>query len=304
MVQARNYNKIMSLPQELEAYRQKHESFLEKIISDFVGPAELIEAMTYSLQAGGKRIRPILLLTSFELINSDGIDESAELAACALEFVHTYSLIHDDLPAMDDDDYRRGKPSCHKKFGEAVAILAGDALQSDAYSLLAQAVKDMPGSAAAIIGELALAGGSQGMVGGQTIDMVETGKIIDRERLEQLNSMKTGALLSASIRIGAMLAGADDRQLLSLSRFGTNIGLLFQVVDDLLDVTSNRDELGKSVGKDQEQGKNTYASLLGIAGARELSAELAQNAIDALEPFGDKANNHRVLTNFLVQRTY
>lgn len=259
-----------------------------------IAPAGLLQAMRYSVDAGGKRLRPALVLGACELICGD--DEPALPAACAIEMVHTYSLIHDDLPAMDNDDFRRGKPTCHKQFGEATAILAGDALLTLAFYELAQT-----GNTAAVR-ELADAAGPQGMVGGQYLDMQAEGRDLELKELEQIHAGKTGALITASLRLGGLSANADKDVLSALTAYGRSLGLLFQITDDILDVVGDAAALGKSTGKDARSSKATYPALLGIDRSRVLAAETAERACHALARFGPEADRFRALAHFMVDR--
>jgi len=256
--------------------------------SEDAWPATLHRAVRYSLFAGGKRIRPVLVLAAGEAVGG-GRDELLPLA-CAVEMIHTYSLVHDDLPAMDDDDFRRGKPSAHKAFGEAIAILAGDALLTRAFHLMAElpSGSDTPTMrrrlrATALLGE---ACGTTGLIGGQVIDLESEGRGLDAESLECLHRAKTGALISACVRGGAILGGADGERLAALERYAAAVGLAFQVVDDVLDATEGQESLGKTAGKDAAAGKATYVSVHGLEGARETAAELRRRALDALSPLG------------------
>jgi len=242
---------------------------LQKVLpSEETLPFSLHRAMRYSMFAGGKRIRPILVLAAAEAVGGDAA--GAMPAACALEMIHTYSLIHDDLPAMDDDDFRRGRSTNHKVFGEATAILAGDALLTEAFILLSSSqAKGLDASTVRrVISIIARAAGSQGMVGGQVVDMESEGKAIDMATLQYIHTRKTGALLLASIQSGALLGGADEAQFDALTRYGEATGLAFQVADDILDIVGDQAELGKDVGSDQARGKATYPALLGLAEAR------------------------------------
>lgn len=263
-------------------------------------PPSLRTAMEYSLMAGGKRLRPVLCLTTAQLC---GLTEAAAMPfACAIEMIHTYSLIHDDLPAMDDDDLRRGKPSSHKAFGEALAILAGDALLTDAFAFMCTAKAPAPQVLRAV-GELARAAGSFGMVGGQVLDMAFTGGQTDLTSLRRMHALKTGALLRASCVCGGLLAGADEKTVTALSTYGTALGSAFQIADDILDVTADTETLGKPAGSDVEQGKCTYPSLLGLDRSRQLAEEqrqLAEYALSALQ--GPEAAFLRALAGYVVSR--
>jgi geranylgeranyl diphosphate synthase type II len=260
----------------------------------------LHRAMRYSVFAGGKRLRPALVLTACQV--AGGRAEEAIDAACAIEMIHTYSLVHDDLPAMDDDDLRRGKPSCHKAFGEARAILVGDALQALAFEVLA-GHKD-PAVTPALVRELASVAGSRGMVGGQVLDMEaseETGPAV-LDTVEAIHRSKTGALLCASVRMGGMCAGADRRVMEALSRFGQSIGLAFQIADDILDVVGDQEALGKTAGKDQAQNKATWPAAVGLDASRCRATELMEQAETALAALGDAARPLCDLARFVVER--
>jgi geranylgeranyl diphosphate synthase type II len=263
-------------------------------------PATLRDAMAYSLMAGGKRLRPILALAACEAVGARG--EEALDAACAVEFVHTYSLIHDDLPAMDDDDFRRGRPTAHKKFGEAVAILAGDALCAEAFRVAAERRKGREDRVADVVYELARASGAVGMVGGQVIDIEATGKKISIEELEVLHRAKTGELLLVAVRAGARMGGADAAAMERLTVYGRALGLAFQIVDDVLDITADLQTLGKDPGSDREAGKTTFVDLLGIDGARARAKTVMDDGIAALAPFGIKAEALRALARYTVER--
>lgn len=263
----------------------------------------LREAMRYSLFNGGKRVRPLLVYASAQAIN-DAIElNRLDAIAGAVEALHSYSLVHDDLPAMDDDDLRRGKPTCHIAFGEANAILAGDGLNTFAFELLANADFDAA-TRIAMIQALALGAGHAGMILGQAIDLASVDKTITLECLEHMHRHKTGALISASTRMGALAAGADNAQLNALAIYADAVGLAFQVQDDILDVIGDTEALGKQSGADAARNKPTYVSLLGLAGARDKLAQLHATALDALAPFGKRAQALRALADFIVARTH
>jgi geranylgeranyl diphosphate synthase type II len=260
--------------------------------------------MRYSLFAGGKRIRPAFAFAAAEAVG--GTDEQALPFAAAIEMIHTYSLIHDDLPAMDNDDLRRGKPTSHKVFGEAVAILAGDALLTRAFHLLAELPPGWDETrarrrlrAAAILGE---ACGTTGLIGGQVMDLESEGKAISAEDLECLHRAKTGALLSACVRGGAVLGGASEEDLARLDRYASAIGLAFQVVDDVLDATESAERLGKTAGKDQKAHKATYVSIHGLDRAREMAAALRAQALDAVAPLGARGALLAAIARLIVDR--
>lgn len=268
--------------------------------------ARLHEAMRYSLFAGGKRLRPVLALAACEAVG--GKIEQALGFACAIEMIHTYSLVHDDLPCMDDDDLRRGRPTNHKVFGEAIATLAGDGLLTDAFSVLVRYARrnGIPVDDAALletVAELAEAAGSQGMVGGQVIDLLCEGQPMRLEELELLHSKKTGALFVASVCCGARMGGANELQLGALREYAKALGLAFQVVDDLLDVEASTESMGKRTGKDEARGKATYPSLLGVERSRKFAHDLADRACRAIDDFDERADPLRALAAFAVERT-
>lgn len=261
------------------------EEFLGRALRERGIPAELLAAMEYSLLAGGKRVRPVLCLSSASLL---GLAPEAALPfACGLELIHTYSLIHDDLPAMDDDDLRRGKPSSHKQFGEALAILAGDGLLTEAFTLMAEAGASVPAQRVlAALAEVARSAGGAGMVGGQVLDMACTGRSdVPLDQLQRMHALKTGALITCACASGALLAGAGDADVARMREYGAAVGMAFQIVDDILDETGDEASLGKPVGSDREQGKTTYPALLGLDRSRELAAEQVERAVASLAPF-------------------
>jgi geranylgeranyl diphosphate synthase type II len=267
-------------------------------------PATIHRAVRYSLFAGGKRIRPILVLAAGEVVGGD--PERLLPLACAAEMIHTYSLIHDDLPAMDNDDLRRGKPTSHKVFGEAIAILAGDALLTRAFHVMADVPAGWNGSdvlrrleATAILGE---ACGTTGLIGGQVEDLESEGRPVSPESLERLHRAKTGALLGACVRGGAVLGGADAQDLERLTRYGQAVGLAFQIVDDILDATEGAEQLGKTAGKDAAVGKATYVSVHGLGRAREMADRLLAEALLALAPFGARSELLATLARRIVER--
>ena len=268
-------------------------------------PTQLREAMRYSLFNGGKRVRPTLVYASALAINGDALDSHTELlnrVSCALESLHSYSLVHDDLPAMDDDDLRRGKPTCHIAFNEATAILAGDALQTFAFELLSEAESADANIQIALIRQLANASGVQGMVLGQAIDLAAVDKAIDLAQLENMHRHKTGALIRASVSMGATALSASDAQLKALDIYAAAVGLAFQVQDDILDVIADTETLGKQQGADIARNKPTYVALLGLEGARAKAQELHQQAIAALDSFGDSADYLRALSAYIIER--
>jgi len=267
-------------------------------------PFSLHRAMRYSTFAGGKRIRPVLLLAACEAVGGDRCKGVA--AAAAMEMIHTYSLVHDDLPAMDNDDFRRGNPTNHKVFGEAVAILAGDALLTQAFILLSRpemAAVVPSATLLKVIQEFASCAGSRGMVGGQVVDMESEGKHdIDLPTVQYIHTHKTGALIKASVKVGALLGGASSNQLDALVRYGEAIGLAFQIADDILDIEGTTDELGKDAGSDQARGKATYPSVVGIGEARRRSAELLEMALQFIDGLDHRADPLREIARYVVTR--
>jgi geranylgeranyl diphosphate synthase type II len=264
-------------------------------------PATIHSAMRYSLFAGGKRIRPLLAIAAAQAVSDAPI--GIESCACALEMIHTYSLIHDDLPALDNDDFRRGRPTCHKVYGEAMAILAGDALLTLAFEVLAKMQNADAAKRIELVGELAAASGTVGgMIGGQVNDIEGEGKHPTAHLLESIHRAKTGALLRASVRMGAIYAGAAADQLAALTSFGEHIGLAFQIVDDILDVEQSSEALGKTAGKDAAQKKITFPSVYGIQRSREMAEEERLAAHIALQSFDDRAQRLRELADLVVRR--
>ncbi len=281
----------------LERYFPREEEF----------PSMLYKAMRHSLFAGGKRIRPILSIAAFEAVGGKG--NGVLPFACALEMIHTYSLIHDDLPGIDNDDYRRGKPTCHKAFGEAVAILAGDGLLTEAFKLMADRsvlghALDDHGLILDLIHEVAQAAGVLGMVGGQVVDVESEGKEVDPPTLQYIHTHKTGAMILVSVRGGARLGGAKEETLRALTRYGETVGLAFQIADDILNVEGKADKLGKKTGSDLSRGKATYPSLFGIGESKRRAKELVELAVEALIPFRSEADPLREIAKFTVARDY
>jgi farnesyl diphosphate synthase len=260
-------------------------------------PGRLHEAMRYSSLGGGKRVRPLLCHAAGEIFAADAARLDAP--ACAVELIHAYSLVHDDLPCMDNDVLRRGKPTCHVEFDEATALLVGDALQTLAFQMLSE-----HGGTPAMIALLAQASGSRGMAGGQAIDLASVGKSLTVEELEFMHIHKTGALIRAAVLLGARSGGADDKSLLELGFFAGRVGLLFQVVDDILDAEASTTTLGKTAGKDAAQNKPTYVSLLGLADAKRKATELRGEAKTSLARFGERARRLLELTDYIVDRKF
>ena len=275
---------------------------LDRLLPAVPGPENrVVEAMRYAALDGGKRLRPFLLCASADLF---GVPRARALrAAAAIEMVHCYSLVHDDLPAMDDDDLRRGRPTVHKKFDEATAILAGDALLTEAFTVLADPATHPDGAVRAkLVAELAAASGAKGMVGGQMIDLLAGGLSLDQGGLTRLQNMKTGCLIAASCRLGAILGDAGDRDCDALAAYGIAMGLAFQIADDVLDVESSAAVTGKATGKDAAAGKATFVSRLGLEGAKTYARELAETAARHLAIFGERAGVLRQAAFFAVER--
>jgi len=301
---------------DLKKYMKKRQELVNRYLLERVPPAappapHLYEAMNYSLAAGGKRLRPILVMAAWDVCrgsdqaDSKSVNYPAEIvaAACALEMIHTYSLIHDDLPAMDDDDLRRGKQTNHKVFGEATAILAGDSLLTEAFSTLAAVESKHPSVLLRVIAQIAEASGARGMAGGQVLDLEAEDQPIDLDSLETLHRHKTGCLIQVSCRAGAELAGAGDEQLAAIDSYGRSIGLAFQIADDVLDVEGVSDELGKTAGADAAHHKSTYPALLGLQASKEKGQEQIDAAVKALEIFGDAALPLASIARYIVSRT-
>jgi geranylgeranyl diphosphate synthase type II len=290
----------------LEEYLEKQRSAIEAELDRLTPTADerpqtLHRAIRHSLLAGGKRLRSILFCAASEAV---GRTDGALTPACSLEFIHTYSLIHDDLPALDNDDFRRGQPTCHKAFGEATAILAGDALLTRAFQVLA-ATEHAPAAAQiAMISELATAAGTvDGMIGGQMEDLEAEGRPVDEERLHYIHRSKTGALIRAAVRMGGMFGEASSEELARLSEYGSAIGTAFQIVDDILDVEGTTESLGKTAGKDAEQQKATFPALYGLQRSKELAAEQLSLALAAVATFGEAGRRLRGIAEKIVSRS-
>ena len=298
---ARQFPVTMKLPAFFEENRLAVDASLDRLMpAENAPPPSIHQAMRYSVFAGGKRIRPILCLETARIFDADVT--STLHPACAIEFIHTYSLIHDDLPALDNDDLRRGKPTCHKKFGEATAILAGDALLTLAFETIAATPVDAE-RRVAILDEVSRAAGTiNGMVGGQVADLEAAGKRIAPEILEYIHHSKTAALIRASIASGALCAGARAEDITRLRRFGECIGLLFQVTDDILDVEESSAALGKTAGKDLAQQKATYPAVYGLERSHQIATELAAKAVAEISTYGERAGRLREIAEYLVSR--
>jgi geranylgeranyl diphosphate synthase type II len=288
----------------LAAFQKRVNTRLMEHLDALSGEApRLREAMHYALRTGGKRLRPVLAYAACQACGgrTDDVDD----VACALEFLHTYSLVHDDLPAMDDDALRRGQPTCHIAFDEATAILAGDALQTLAFEVLAAACPALdPLQRLALVTTLAQASGAGGMAGGQALDLAAEGKALDLTSLEQIHRLKTGRLIRAAVRMGGLVAGADEGRLDALDEYADAIGLAFQVHDDILDVIGDTTTLGKQQGADATLGKATYPGLLGLEAARALAQSLRERALNALVGFDERAHTLRALADYIVDRDH
>ncbi len=291
-------------------YLSECKLFIDQSIDQFLPgkktyPESIHESMHYSVYAGGKRLRPSLLIAAAEAVGGNRRDVLP--FAVAVEFLHTYTLIHDDLPALDDDSLRRGKPTNHKVFGEAIAILSGDGLLTQAFILMTQTglMPNIPHkNILRAANELARALGTTGVIGGQVVDLESEGKPIDPETLEYIHIYKTGFFFKGCIRAGAILSQATESQLGALSRFGAHIGLAFQIIDDILDITGNQEELGKDVGSDQDKDKATYPALFGLEASKAKAEKLVEEGISCLESFDDRANPLREIGRFFVERTF
>lgn len=289
------------MKEQLERWIREFDRRLAEYLPEKDNPqAEIYKAMNYSLFASGKRLRPMLMLEVCRMCG--GQTEETVPFACAMEMIHTYSLIHDDLPAMDNDDLRRGKPTNHVVFGESTAILAGDALLNRAFEIVT-GTDISPERALKAAHILALSSGTEGMIGGQVVDIASEGRAITLDQLRYIHLLKTGAIIRSACRIGAVLAGADEAQLAAIDTFAQNLGVAFQIRDDILDVTGTEAELGKPIGSDAQQAKNTYVTLCGLDAAERLCREHSQKAAEALECFGEKADFLRQLTAYLIDRS-
>lgn len=292
-----------SFDSQLRRWKLRFEKELDRALPPATQlPVTLHEAMRYTVFNGGKRLRPLLALAASEICG--GQASRVWPAACALELVHTYSLVHDDLPCMDDDDLRRGRPTCHKVYGEAMAVLTGDALLTEAFAILSRQRPTPRHPAARFCAELAAAAGSGALIAGQVADMEAEGRPTDRKGLLFIHRGKTAAMIVASLRLGAMSANASPARLQTLTDFGWKLGLAFQVIDDILDCTQTSEVLGKSAGKDAAAGKATYPALLGLPAARRHAARLTREAIGSLDPLGDSAELLRHLARKLLEREF
>lgn len=292
----------MELKQYLSQQRKRIDTALKQVLPACGGPAaNLMEAMHYSVFAGGKRLRPVLVLAACEAVG--GASDLALKPACAMEMIHTYSLIHDDLPAMDDDNYRRGVPTNHKVFGEATAILAGDALLTEAFSLLSNPIDGLrPEVQLRLLNLAATSSGCQGMVAGQVVDMAAEGQENSIDTVDFIHRHKTGAIILASMQMGALIGNASTAQFTHISNFGHFAGLAFQIADDLLDIEASQEELGKDIGSDEARGKATYPAVLGLEASRRKAAELHEQALAELEEFGAAAEPLRQISAYIINR--
>ena len=292
----------------LKAYLRSRRKEIDRALDYYlpktnVKPATLHKAMRYSLFAGGKRLRPILCLAAAEACR--GKVSNALPLACALECIHTYSLVHDDLPSMDNDDYRRGRPTCHKVFGDGIAVLAGDALLTIAFEIVSRSKPAPRYDMSILLREIAVAAGSQKLIAGQVADLEAEGRKVKRDQLRFIHENKTAAILKSSIRLGAMSANADAKKLRAVTQFGHGLGLAFQVIDDILDVTQSSEILGKSAGKDIAAKKATYPAVIGLEKSRAEARRLTRQAHDALSVFrDDEAEPLHCLANYLLEREY
>lgn len=293
----------------LDHMRHAIDAALMEIITNRFTDTRLCQAMRYSLIASGKRLRPVLCMAAAEtagLVNPD-VNPDIVAAACGIEMIHTYSLIHDDLPAMDNDDLRRGNPTCHVAFGEATAIMAGDALLTFAFEIFASAAassksRNNAGTWLRVIGNISKAAGYQGMIEGQMRDIAAEGANLSLDDLKTMHLLKTGALIEASVVSGAMLAGAKESEITHLETYARHVGLAFQVVDDILNVEGDAKKMGKATGTDAFRGKSTYPALLGLAQSKVFASDLVNNALQALVIFGNKADSLAALANYVIER--
>ncbi len=293
---------------DLKTYLRTRQNEIDRALDRYLPkantkPATLHKAMRYSLFAGGKRLRPILCLAAAEACR--GTIDNALPLACALECIHTYSLVHDDLPSMDNDDFRRGRPTCHKVFGDGIAVLAGDALLTVAFEIVSQAKPTPSYDISTLLREIAVAAGSQKLIAGQVADLEAEGKKVKRDQLQFIHENKTAAILKSSVRLGAMSANADARKLSAMTRFGQRLGLAFQIIDDILDVTQTSEILGKSAGKDVAAKKATYPGVIGLEKSRAEARRLTRQAHNALSVFSSSdAEPLHALANYLLEREY
>ncbi len=291
----------------LKPYLKSRQQLIDRALDRYLPkenakPPTIHKAMRYSLFAGGKRLRPVLCLAAAEACGGK-IDGALPLA-CALECIHTYSLVHDDLPSMDNDDLRRGRPTCHKVFGDGIAVLAGDALLTIAFEIVSRAKSAPRYNMSVLLREVAVAAGSRKLIAGQVADLEAEGKQTSRAQLQYIHENKTAAILTTTVRLGAMSANANPKQLAAITKFGRALGLAFQVIDDILDVTQTSEKLGKSAGKDVAAQKATYPAVIGLEESRSEAKRLTRQAHDALSIFGPRAESLHALANYLLEREY
>jgi geranylgeranyl diphosphate synthase type II len=292
---------------DLKTFLKSRQGLVDQALRSYlprksVRPGTIHEAMRYSIFAGGKRLRPILTLTAAEACG--GVLEDALAPACAVEIIHTYSLVHDDLPCMDDDDLRRGRPTSHKVYGEGMAVLTGDALLTEAFAILAETPDTKRFQTRNYLRELASTAGSKHLIGGQVLDLEGEGRKLTKRELIRIHESKTAALLTCSLRLGGMTANATPRQLEALTSFGYHLGLAFQVIDDILDVTQSTEQLGKTAGKDEAAEKATYPALMGLEKSRKEAQRLTQKALAAIRVFGRKGARLEQVARYLLEREY
>jgi geranylgeranyl diphosphate synthase type II len=286
---------------QLQIFLKRAQEFVNSGLDTYlpketIFPERIHQAMRYSIFAGGKRVRPALTLAAYEFCGGDTSKEPIALACCAIEMLHVFSLIHDDLPSMDNDDFRRGKPTNHRVFGEALAVLGGDALCIHAFELLGRTGNPK------VITEVAAALGTDGMIGGQVVDIESEGKKVDIKVLEYIHTRKTGALITTCLKIGALLADAPKDTVAALTEYGKNVGHAFQVADDILDVEGTTEQIGKDAGSDEERGKITYPALLGLNKSKEIAHELIRSAKQALSTYGNKGSLLNDVADYIIDR--
>jgi geranylgeranyl diphosphate synthase type II len=292
---------------DLNLYLRKKKKLIDEFLRNYISskkkqkdcPGSLSEAMGYALMAGGKRVRPVLSIASYEA--AGGISKSIIPVSASLELIHTYSLIHDDLPAMDNDDFRRNQPTTHKVFGEGAAILAGDALLTDAFHIISR-TRAHPKTLMKVISELSYGAGPEGMVGGQAVDLLLEGKKAKKNELLYIHTHKTGALIRASIRIGAIMAECSPANLRALTEYGEKIGLAFQIIDDILDIIGTKEEMGKTTGADDARGKNTYPSTFGLKQSQKMAEELIKDSLKSIKGFNKKAEPLAEIAGYIISR--
>lgn len=296
----------MNFDKNLSEKKKRVEQHLYTYFSDFSGLQQTVyQAADYSLKAGGKRLRPVLLLEACELFG--GTEQDAMAFACAMEMIHTYSLIHDDLPAMDDDDFRRGKPTNHVVYGEGMAILAGDGLLNRAYEVMIHSALnsvEFRDRYLMAMGTIAEAAGVSGMIAGQVVDLESEHKAVPLETVDFIHAHKTGAMITASLVAGAIIGGANSEELEKIRHYGRNIGMAFQIIDDILDITGDQEKLGKDIGSDVEKQKSTYPSILGLEESRKIAQELLRESKEILEDYGHKGDFLKALSDFLANREF